>query len=393
MILKKNTYFVQFCFVFFDSKFKSNLLFILISLIALILNTNANAQKLFNKTNRDTVDNPFDYMVLPILSYNPETSLRYGVISTLVVNNTSSDKYVRPSSIAMAVMHTLKKQLFLQAKSEIFFKNGINFFIRTKYLYYPTEFYGIGNNTQQSDTETYTSRHFIFQGQLTRNLNNSHLFPGITIDVLHNKPLEDLAPAGKLQSGKYNGVEGAFLIGFGPYFRFDTRDNIFFPGKGKYLETKFLYYPDALGNDYTYTSLFIDARRYFSIVNRKNIIAFQASGHFNSNQAQPFYKLNSIGRHDKLRGILEERYIDKKAVYLQAEYRRFLFWRFSGTAFIGTGKVSEQLSSINFIDLKAVFGGGIRYKVFRNNDLHIRSDIGICTNKKIAFYIQIGEAF
>lgn len=123
-------------------------------------------------------------------------------------------------------------------------------------------------------------------------------------------------------------------------------------------------------------------------------MAFQAAINFTSGDNIPFYKLQKVGGDKRLRGIENSRlYLDKQSFWMQAEYRRKLFWRFGGTAFVGFGDVAPGLGKFNFGELKYVAGLGGRFQAMKDEQLNIRLDAGIGRGGQYAFYLSVKEAF
>jgi outer membrane protein assembly factor BamA len=127
---------------------------------------------------------------------------------------------------------------------------------------------------------------------------------------------------------------------------------------------------------------------------KKNILAFQAAGNFTSGDEVPFYKLQKVGGDSRLRGIENSNlYLDKQSFWVQAEYRRKLFWRLGGVAFVGFGDVAPGLDAFSFNELKYVAGLGGRFQAMKDEKLNIRLDAGVGRGGQYAFYLSFKEAF
>jgi outer membrane protein assembly factor BamA len=174
----------------------------------------------------------------------------------------------------------------------------------------------------------------------------------------------------------------------------DTRDNILYPVRGLFARAEINFYSTAFGGDFNYTHIVLDFRKYISIKNEQNILAFQAAGNFTSGDEVPFYKLQKVGGDKRLRGIENANlYLDKQSFWMQAEYRRTLFWRLGGVAFAGFGDVAPGLGEFRFDELKYVVGLGGRFQALKDEKLNVRLDAGIGRGGQYAFYLSVKEAF
>lgn len=333
------------------------------------------------------------FLVLPYAAYNPETSLQFGFVSSYIIPNKQVSEFSRSTMMSFSMVYTLEKQFIVQSKNEIFFRNSLKLYLKTKFKDYPDVFYGVGSDTRQSNEESYHSRFFTLEGTITETYLEDKIFAGLAVDVLYMAPLRKMEADGLLLSGVYEGIGGTSLYGLGGYFRFDTRDDTFYPTRGFFAESTTILYPSFINEDYSYVVFGLDVRKFLIAKNKKNIFGFQFVYQFINDTRVPFYKLNSIGRHNSLRGIHEARYIDKNSCFAQVEYRRDLFWRFKGVAFAGLGGVAARPGDFAWGDAKFVGGVGCRFKVFDDKSLHLRFDAGMCNDGQLAFYFQIDEAF
>ncbi len=338
--------------------------------------------------------NKVNFSIYPVLGYQPETKFVFGAISFIVYDNTEmeGDAYYRPSSISPYFLYTLNNQMLLAIDFDLYFKNGFYLDIKPRYYKYPDFFFGIGNDNIIEDEETYINEFLRVDGRFMKFINQKWS-AGLRFDIQNNN-LYDFDEDGRLINGDFVGIEGGLNSGIGPTILLDTRDNILYPSKGVYARAEINFYSNAFGGDFNYSHYFIDLRKYISIKNEKNILAFQAAGNFTSGDEVPFYKLQKVGGDSRLRGIENANlYIDKQSFWMQAEYRRELFWRFGAVAFAGFGDVAPGLDKFRFNELKYVVGIGGRFQAMKDEKLNIRLDAGIGRGGQYAFYLSIKEAF
>lgn len=335
-----------------------------------------------------------NFSIYPVLAYAPETKLSFGLISFMVFNNANNKEnaYYRPSSISPYFLYTLNNQILLAIEFDMYFKNGYFLDVKPRYYKYPDQFFGVGNDNAIEDKEIYTDEYQRVDGKFMKIINQQWL-SGLRFDFQHNS-IYDLDEDGQLISGNFTGTEGGFITGIGPSFQFDSRNNVLYPSSGVLANAEITFYSNAFGGDYQYTNYVIDLRKYLSLKNEKNILAFQAVGNFTTGNDIPFYKLQKVGGDSRLRGIENSNlYIDKQSFWMQAEYRRELFWRFGGVAFAGFGDVAPALDQFRFNELKYVMGLGGRFQAMKDEKLNVRLDAGIGRGGQYAFYLSVKEAF
>ena len=347
------------------------------------------------RSNTDSIQSKkVNFSIYPVLGYQPETNLAFGVIGFIVYDNNRHEKgaYYRPSTISPYILYTLNNQMLIAIDFEIFLKKGIYLDIKPRYYNYPDFFYGIGNDNSIEQEEIYNNEFQRLDGRLMKFFNNKWS-GGLRFDIQNNN-LYDYDADGQLIDGKVFGTEGGLNIALGPTLQIDTRDNILYPSSGIYARAEISFYSEALAGDFNYTNYLIDFRKYISIKNEKNILAFQAAGILTSGDQVPFYKLQKVGGDSRLRGIENANlYLDKQSFWIQAEYRRKLFWRLGGVAFAGIGDVAPGLGDFKFDELKYIIGLGGRFQALKDEKLNLRLDGGIGRGGQYAFYLSVKEAF
>jgi len=344
---------------------------------------------------QDKNKNRTQFLVLPAVSYSPETELQLGAVGFLVIKRDSipdSTQVNRPITINPWIIYSLRKQLEANIDVEYFFKNGDFFKVSTRYFNFPDLFYGIGPDSELADEESFTNEAIYLETNYLRMYNNE-VFYGFATDIRHDV-LFDLEEDGSLTEAEIKGQDGGFLAGFGPSFRFDSRDDVLYPSKGILFEFNGLYYPRLSSGKYSYGSFQFDYRQYLKIKNERNILAWQILLNLTSGRDIPFYKLPRIGGSKRLRGISHyNRFLDRQAFYTQVEYRKKLFWRIGAVVFAGMGNVAPSPGEFSFNQTEYVFGLGGRFQVFKDQGMNVRIDLGFSGGGENGLYFQVREAF
>jgi hypothetical protein len=329
----------------------------------------------------------------PAGGYSPETSVELGAVGVLLINdheNASAGK-VRPTTFSPYFLFTFKGQFLSAIKSDVYFSHRYYLNANIRFFNYPDLYFGTGPNVS-GVSEKFTDQYLKLDAKAAR-IFCENTFAGLSL-LWEYDHIYKYAPGGMLESGSITGYNGGNIFGLGPYYRFDSRNNVLFPSKGWYVETSFLFFPDQVLNDYSFTSFQLDLRYFTTVFSKNNILALQAYYNFAGGSSIPFYLLPRLGGDTRLRGIKHENYYrDRNAYYFQFEGRRELFWRIGGVLFAGVGGVDPTLSAFRFNELKYVFGIGGRFRPFKNEKLHLRLDIGKGPGSQYATYISVGEAF
>ena len=329
----------------------------------------------------------------PAGGYSPETSVELGLIGVLLIRShiDKPGSPIRPSTISPYFLFTFKGQFLSAIKSDIYFRNRYYLNANLRYFNYPDLYFGEGIHVT-GESEKFTDQYIKLDAKAARIIGEK-TFAGLSL-LWEYDHIYNYTPGGSLENGSITGYNGGKSFGIGPFYRFDSRNDVLWPSKGWFVESSAQFFPSGIFNDYSFTSLLVDMRYYTTVFSKNDILALQAYYNFAGGSSVPFYMLPRLGGDSRLRGIDHENYYrDRNAYYFQFEGRRELFWRIGGVLFAGVGGVSRTLSDFRFGDLKFVFGIGGRFRPFKNENLHLRLDIGKGPGSQYGTYISVGEAF
>lgn len=328
----------------------------------------------------------FQFIPLPVIYYTPETKLAYGALGVALFRIGS---HARTSNVDFAVIHTLNKQLVIEPTYTIF-TNYERYLIKgtTLYTQFPEFYYGLGQNTPDSQKELVSYKSFRSFNRFLRQVKRGW-FVGVqhqyfnTFDV--KRGFDTLYPRTTLV-----GSLGSRTNGLGLASVVDTRDNIYYPIRGWYAEVSGLAYQPALGSQFTFTNYLVDVRHY-RLLTPKTVLAVQAFVNLNTGEV-PFKQAATIGGASLMRGYYNGRYRDNDAFILQTEVRQRLVGRLGGVVFGAVGDVAHNLRQFDLYDLKATGGAGLRFLLSRKENVNIRFDAAVGRNTH-GFYVNIAEAF
>lgn len=171
---------------------------------------------------------------------------------------------------------------------------------------------------------------------------------------------------------------------------YDTRDNEYGPRKGIYATGTWLRASKDLGGDFDYSRLETAVNGYHGMGDQA-VLAWRVSTCSAGDHA-PFYDICNFGSQNDLRGYVTGQYRDRAMYAAQAEYRRHLFWRIGGTAFVGVGEVAPKFSKMSTDGMLPAAGLGLRFKASEKYGVNARIDYAWGKDSSAA-YFSIGEAF
>ena len=331
------------------------------------------------------------FMAIPIVFYTPETGLGFGAGAQTFLLKQKNIYNDRVSNIFVDFIMTSNKQFIIDVIPQIYFGDGDYFLdMNFKWKIFPNKFWGVGNTTSNSNEESYDMTSQILKVSFLKRLPPSLNF-GFEF-IYENHDVTKIAEGGLLSTGEISGSDGAVISGLGIIFNLDTRNSVSSATSGHLLKMNAQFSSELFGASETYNTFITDLRTYQKI-GEKSTAAFQL--YYEGNYGNPpFQGLAWYGGGNQARGYYQGRYLDKTQYLIQGEYRYRFHPRWGLAGFGLLGKVAfdqKQLFSLN--DLKPSAGGGVRFKILKNQDTWVRFDAGIGVNGSSGVYFGINEAF
>lgn len=340
----------------------------------------------------DTLKEGKQLTIIPIVFYTPETEFGFGMGGQGNFHTKGSDESTRPSSVFFSGIYTTRKQLMFMVEPKLYFKNE-SFLLEGKYEFkiFPDKFWGIGNETKESDEENFNMRSNLLEVTFTRRLKPYVNF-GFEYFMNDYKMLE-VVEGGALDELNSLG-EDAFLSGLGLALNFDSRDNYQSPNHGTFTALKSGVTSKVLGSTHGYRYSSIDLRKYFPLGKEKKIILASQAYLYSTDGEVPFQKMSRYGGSIYARGYYKGRYTDNNMFVFQAESRFRIKNRWTLAAFILGGDVFGEDSKVSFDNLKTSIGGGVRYQIRKGDATCLRIDIakGMAVDG-VGVYFGVNEAF
>ena len=331
-------------------------------------------------------------LILPLIARSIETDWSLGVAGSFTFRFNPRDTITRTSNTQVLALYSLRKQFIAAVNGTTYFP-GERFILnyQLSYSYFPDRFWGLGKDAPDRNEEGYTFKQYYVYLHFQRQL-RERVFAGLVYEYQRLINV-DYQPGGLFDKLDVTGREPYHISGFGLSLTYDSRNNAFAPDRGGFLQVYFNHFSPLFGSNFRYTNYVFDFRRFIQTY-RQHVLAIQAYGFFNAGNT-PLRSLASFGGANSMRGFYDGRYRSHNQLVTQLEYRVPLFWRLGAVGFFGIGNVGDQLSELNFSELKTSVGGGVRVALNRKERLNLRIDYGWGLGQSVSngLYFQLGEAF
>lgn len=339
----------------------------------------------------DSVDVPTgSTVILPVLGYTPDTKLMLGAVAMRFFYLDKPGPETRPSVFSPTFIYTVKNQIMVYAGTDLNWDEGRSHAgVFPNYIKFPDQFYGTGRQVDLDDEEDYTSEQINLELKFDREV-LGHLRPGVYYRIQRHR-LVKRDPDGQLAGGAINGVDNSTVSLPGISLAWDTRDNLWSPSRGSWLQLLAATSHGTFGSDYRFNRFYVDFRGYYSL-GEEAVLAGQLLG-TGLDGDPPFFSLPRLGGEEGLRGYRGGLFIDKTRVLGRVDYRRDrILGRFGGVLFAGIGDVASSVGKLTLAGKLWSAGFGIRYLWDEAEKLKIRLDFGF-GNGDSGFYLTLGEAF
>lgn len=166
----------------------------------------------------------------------------------------------------------------------------------------------------------------------------------------------------------------------------DSRDNIFTPSQGSYLEIDIGAARPGFGGTTSFDSLQARGFTYLPI-GAAAVLGLRGDGKFTSGDV-PFYARPFVA----LRGVPALRYQGRNVLVTEAELRYNLDARWAVVGFAGAGKAYGDAVPLADAKLVGAGGAGLRYLIARKLGMYVGVDVARGPEEN-AVYLQVGSAW
>ena len=317
-----------------------------------------------------------DYILVPLGMYSGETSAVLGGVAVYTHRPPDLPMNISPNALMLNTMVSFKGQFqgILVPEYQI---SGGRFSVTgyLKYRYWPTTFYGLGNNSDKDDRESYVIKEAHSYLQLRRRFWDVVLV-GAGWEYISNQ-LSDKEERGMLDTGIIPGSEDHELSTARLSLEFDTRDNTYYPTRGLYYDMNVRLFDRKIGSDYSFVKYKADLAHFFPITDR-HTLAWHGMAIYTQHDA-PYEEMSRLG--GEMRGFDSQRFIDNHMLMSRLEYRVFpfergFFERFGSVVFAEYGQIAHHVSDFTWDETHYTYGMGLRYRFNDKERFNFRLDFG-----------------
>jgi outer membrane protein assembly factor BamA len=332
----------------------------------------------------------------PILTRQPETGWLAGIGMDYYFKprDTAIAAITRPSYLYASITYSQLNQLQTDFQWQVF-TPGNKWYLKGQlgFINFYDRFWGIGNETPESNLSEYTFNRTRVQLRGMRQVTKS-LYLGAIWQSDWYFDVDWFKKNASVNIDSIPGTGDNRLIGLGPSLLYDSRDNPYAPWNGWYAELQSTFFIPALGSEFAFTRIMADVRKYIPLGGRPNhLLALQSIFNFSIGETIPFREMGRLGSPMIMRGYFNGRFKDRHMGEAQAEYR-FPIWNIvSGAAFVSGGRVAQTPGELFEGKYHYSYGLGTRITVNKKQRISVRLDIARNETGNNEFYARFFEAF
>lgn len=328
----------------------------------------------------------WNFIVVPTVSYQPETNWAFGVAGAYYFN---CKNQTRTSDIGFDACYALSKQYSVNVATTTYFNEESHWRLsaNVKFRQFPEYLFGYGNRGDDlfGDRQMYLSKLLEVKAMPQYEV-VSHFFvgPAVTFRWESSSAVDSLMV-------HQEGIDPYHLLGLGAVLSYDTRDQVNYTHKGMFLKSVMLYYEPYLGSSYRMGTINIDWRHFVPIYKEFGF-AYQFYGNAVFGSKKPFQMLSTTGGMDQSRGIRSGYWRDDVSMMLQAELR-IPVWRFLKATLFGSVADVYNLEHWQWSLPKFAYGAGLRVAINKAK-VNVRFDVARQTYlHSWSYYLTVREAF
>lgn len=334
--------------------------------------------------------------VLPVIGSAPETGLQYGITAIRVQRSSVAE--TRSTTTQLYAINTAKRQrqVFLE-RDWWAAANARRLYTRLEWIDFPQPYYGIGWTGEPEQEEFYRAGGVALQAILMQRVRGP-LYASTSLRWIE-RTIKDREPTGALTTGDVVGSAGGRVVLPSAGLTWDSRDDVFAPTRGRFVEAVAGASRKAVGSEFNFTRVTFDARTYHRLGPATLAVQVYAERHAGT---VPFDQLSLVGGNSVMRGYVRGRFRDKALLTTQAELRLPATRRLTLAAFGGWGQTGPDFGNAataffsngpaNSSPLLTA-GGGVRWRLFKDARTSVRVDFAAGSRGASGLYIALNEAF
>jgi hypothetical protein len=373
---------------------KLNKASVFILFFILCFNINAQETKRRISVFRDSTDNAYDisdwltskkgFLLMP--TFITEPAVGYGAAATAIFFHSSYTEKKGPPSMTGVIGGATQNGTWFGGVFHIgYWKNDrlryAGALIRSNAN---VDFYGSGNpGITDIESVNLNLNAWILLQQIKARMGESNFFAGGKYLLVKT----DNTFAVPVDLPEFNGVKfTSTLSEASVLLNYDSRNNIFSPSNGIFIQLTGTYSDTWFGGDALYGRIGVDAIGYFPASDRLNLGLRYGSNY--SLGDVPFYARPSVN----LRGAPVTKYQDKNTILMEIEISYNIYKRWSLIGFAGLGTAYPNIRDFENGKSVRTVGSGFRYLLARKFGAKMGMDFA-ASQDDLAFYFVFGSSW
>ncbi len=320
----------------------------------------------------------FNFTVLPMVSFNLSKGFGIGLMSSAFYNLSKKDT-VSPASMSSLVLRYSTNGSWFTVIGQRMYFNQDNWRVALGVGYFNNNFQTYTDAPGTEDVVVPYNTKMKFVALVARRRVYKRLYAGASLQLGNAKT--DFEDDSSTSTEARQNALGLNLLN-------DSRDNVYYPGKGIQASFSAVFFTSWLGNEIAFPRLSAYCNYYHSF-SEKNIIAARLFTRFALGDSIPFVAESNIGGKD-LRGYSSGQYRDAQVYDVQVEDRWNFYKKWGAVAFAGLAVTNS--SSNGFSSLLPAAGVGLRYRIIPARKVNVGIDVAVGKGDW-GLYFRIGEAF
>lgn len=337
--------------------------------------------------------------ILPAAGYSLQSKLAILLAGNVTFRN-PLDSNAKLSVINASIVYTQNKQILFPLQS-IIWTNKEKYLLLGDWriMKYPQDTYGLGSYSSLDSANHMDYNYLKIHETVFRKIaQNFYAGIGYYLDY-HWNISEQGNPGGSVSDyAKYGTNEITTSSGPCIAIAYDSRINPVNPRQGFYGNILYRKNLTSLGSNSDWSSLIIDARRYFHFpANSRNIVALWNYDWLTLDGDPPYLDLPSTSWDPYTstgRGYIQGRFRSKNMLYFETEYRMSLTPNgLLGAVVFGNLQAFSEWPSNKFEAVRPAGGFGLRIKLNKQSDTNIDLDYGFGMGGSRGLTVNIAEVF
>jgi hypothetical protein len=341
-----------------------------------------------------------NFSIVPNVGYSLTTGVLADISGNVGFYTSADHAHQNLSDLDEDLNIDSKAQKLGLIRGEIWGKDdAYKFVVDVRWEKFPEDTHGIGTLTTDSKANhinfDYQRTYLTFYKKIAL---NNYLGVGYALDYHYSISEDGTTDHTVSDFMKYGEPNSSISSGLNFSYLYDSRKNPINPkNDGAYVNLTFRQNICFLGSTSNWSAVKLDMRKYVKVSpTSNNILAFWSVLWFTQGNL-PYLDLPGTAEdmfNNTGRGYVQDRFIGKKMLYVESEYRYGITKNglLGGVIFANAESLSEYQTNA-FKSVAPAAGAGVRIKFNKHSDTNLSIDYGYGFKGSQGFFLNLGEVF